>query len=188
MKLIREQQGQDVEIELAVVGKKGLGYMKFAGMTVDHPLQLGDEPTYEAITDIARNYRTAFMEKKIDGLYVVYMRFHSTSKQSADVTRILPASAETNHNGSQTHADFEFTPTAEELLKELLPESVTVSLYQCFIDAVVSEHVSRMVAMKSATDNANDMIKQLGRLANRARQTQITSELSELIGGAEGLK
>lgn len=83
---------------------------------------------------------------------------------------------------------YDFLPTAESILEEVVPASFRVKLFKCFLDAAVSEQIARMVAMKSATENASDMIKQLSRTYNRARQSQITNEIMEIIGGVEALK
>lgn len=190
LRFLKQRRDEGLDVELAAVGKKGLGYLKFTGTSVDRPHLMGDDPTYDQVKAIAERYRTEFAAGRVDAVHVAYMRFHSTSRQAADVRQLLPvtATAEREDSATAVPKDYDFTPPAEELLAELLPESVNVSLYQCFIDAIVSEHVARMVAMKAATDNAAEMIKHLGRLANRARQAQITSELTELMAGAEGLK
>jgi len=190
LEFLRGHQEQGVQVDLSAVGTKALGYLKFAGVEVARDHLLGDSPSFEQVEEIAEQYRDEFTVGKVDAVYVAYMRFHSTSKQTPDVLQLLPI---TTAGSARTSSDkgpdrYEFTPPADELLAELLPKAVTTGLYQCFIDAVVCEQVARMVAMKAATDNATDMIKHLGRLANRARQAQITGELTELMGGVEGLK
>ena len=126
---------------------------------------------------------------------VAYMRFISTGRQVSEVIRLLPISKPegSDESGKEsdkpggTIAQYEFSPEPADLLKVLLPQTVKVRLYQCFTDAAVSEQVARMVAMKAATDAAGDMIKTLTRKYNRARQTQITMELLDIVGGSEGL-
>jgi F-type H+-transporting ATPase subunit gamma len=117
------------------------------------------------------------------------MRFISTSRQRPEVLQLLPLRPPTTAGAGEgaakgTTEQYEFSPDAATLLAELLPETVTSTLWQIFSDAVVSEHVSRMIAMKAATDNAGKMGKSLSRRYNRARQSQITTELTEIISGA----
>jgi F-type H+-transporting ATPase subunit gamma len=126
-------------------------------------------------------------------VHVVYTRFHSASMQRPEVLQLLPipkpepAEAKSEAKAGQAAIQYEFSPPAEALLAELLPEMVKVRLFQCFNDAVVSEHTARMVAMKSATDAAGDMIRSLTQRMNRARQSQITLELLDIVAGAEAL-
>jgi len=186
---VDQHRQEDRKIQLGVVGKKGLGYLRFLNRRIDKPYLLGDSPTYRQTQEIAEQYMTEFTEGQIDAVHVVYIRFHSSSRQTPHVLQLLPfsppESTEQQQPTLEAYRSYEFTPPAHELLTELLPEAVKVTLYQCFMDAVVSEHVARMVAMKAATDNAEEMIKHLTRQANRARQAQITSELSELMAGSE---
>jgi len=184
----RHNQGQTIRMDM--VGKKGLAAMKFQNIPVEQFYKLPDEPSYAQVVEIAQSYMDLFAAGKTDAVYVSYMQFQSTSRQAPNLLQLLPLEimpgTEAELPGKRNY-EFEFTPPAGELLVELLPEAAKVALYQCFRDAVVSEQVARMVAMKAATDNAEEMIKLLGRQANKARQSQITGELSELIGGSEAL-
>src|SRR6185503_7875528 len=126
-------------------------------------------------------------------LKLVYMRFISAGVQRAGVVDVLPlsgiAQAEVpKGQGAAAPVPYDFMPSAEELLEELIPTVVKITVFQAFIEAAVSEQIARMVAMKAATDNADKMGKKLTQDYNRARQSQITSELSELMGGVEALK
>jgi F-type H+-transporting ATPase subunit gamma len=136
-----------------------------------------------------------FVAGKIDAVHVAYMRFISASRQVPEVMQLLPltveasvsaASAATAAKGAATVYDFR--PSAEVLLNDLLPKSVKVSLFQALNDSVVSENVMRMVAMKAATDNASGLGRTLKRNFNRARQAKITTELTEIISGAAALE
>ena len=126
---------------------------------------------------------------KLDRLDVVYTKFVTVSKQTAVVETLLPltelASGETE---TSTAHDYEFLPSAKSILEEVVPASFKMKLFKCFLDSAVSEQIARMVAMKSATENADQMVKTLSQAYNRARQGQITGELTELIGGVEALK
>ncbi len=184
------QKDEGRELQLDVVGKKGLSYLRFLGLKIEDFFKLPDEPSYPQVVSIAEKYMELFTSGKVDGVHVAYMQFLSTSRQTPRIMQLLPLQVEAGPEAElqvKLNYEYDFSPPAKDLLVELLPESVKVALYQCFRDAAVSEQVSRMVAMKAATDNAEEMIKVLGRQANKARQGQITGELSELIGGAEAL-
>ncbi len=178
-----------------IIGKKGIAVLRFNKIAVDkqHNLQ-GDKTTYEEIERIAQDYMDRFMSGKIRGVKVVSMRFISTSRQRPEVLQLLPLKppAAPKQAGAEEKAEktveYEFSPDPERLLEDLLPLTVKATLYQCFIDAIVSEHVARMIAMKSATDNAGKMGKTLQRRYNRARQGQITTELTEIVSGAAALE
>ena len=118
-------------------------------------------------------------------------RFESASRQRVILETLLPLSTVASDSGKAAKAssqiEYEFLPSAREILEELLPAAFKARLFKCFLDAAVSEQIFRRVAMKSATENAGEMIGDLSRIYNRARQSQITSELSEIIGGAEAL-
>lgn len=190
---LHQRCDQDVEVELSAVGKKGLRYLKFMQLEVARPYLLADEPSYEQIEQIADRYRSEFTAGELDEVHIAYMEFQSTGRQCPRVLQLLPATpieAEAEEEllpqKTSAYSPYEFTPAAGELLAELLPAAVNVTLYRCFIDSLVSEHVARMVSMKAATDNAEEMIKLLTRQANKARQAQITAELTELMAGSEG--
>jgi len=117
---------------------------------------------------------------------VCSMRFVSNARQIAEAVQLLPLSMPQAAQGAAT-ASYEFSPGAGEILDDLLPRSVKVSLFQAFNDAVVSENVMRMVAMKAATDNASGLGRTLKRNYNRARQARITTELTEIVSGAAAL-
>lgn len=175
-----------------VVGKKGAGALKFAGIPVDaNHMQFGDAPKVADVSALAESYMDRFQKGEITGVTVVSMRFLSISRQRAEILQLLPlkppTSAAENAEKAGTTEQYEFSPDAATLLAELLPETVTSTLWQIFSDAIVSEHVARMIAMKAATDNSVKMGKNLTRLYNRARQSQITTELTEIISGAAAL-
>ena len=187
---VRKRRSQQVNVQMAVVGKKGQAYMRFAREPMEQEYQLPDEPVYQRVEQIAQEYMNRFIDRGIDAAYVIYSRFYSSSRQTPEVLKLLPTtsglepSAETRL-AQQGEQQYEFTPRADQLLARLLPEVVKAQLFQCFSETVASEQVARMVAMKAATDNAEDMIKSLTRQANRARQAQITRELTELMAGSE---
>lgn len=169
-----------------VVGKKGAAMLRFNGFAVDtHHTQFGEKPQLAEVRRLARTYIDRFLAGEISAVRIASMRYFSAGKQAPEIQQLLPFKAEKHEGGS--NALFEFSPSETELLGEILPSAVTTMLFQAFNDAIVSEHVARMVAMKAATDNAGKMGKNLSRQYNRARQAQITTELSEIIGGAAAL-
>ncbi len=177
-----------------LVGKKGAGFLKFAGVPVaQHHTQFGDKPTYESVQALAQGYIDRFIAGEVARVRVVYMRYVSAGRQTPTVLQLVPfkpgeAKGAATADGARAAPQYEFSPGAGELLDDLLPAAVKAVLFQCFNDALVSEHVARMVAMKAATDNAGKMGKRLTRQFNRARQAQITTELTEIISGAAALE
>lgn len=181
------------EVQLEVSGKRGLSAMKFRGIAVNQAFtQFEDRPAYEEVEVLANRYLEAYQTGQLDHLDIAYTRFESLSKQHAVVETLLPlselAGAEEAENGSNGAHQYEFLPSAESILEEVVPASFRVKLFKCFLDAAVSEQIARMVAMKAATENAQGIISSLSQAYNRARQTSITGEILEIISGAEALK
>jgi F-type H+-transporting ATPase subunit gamma len=189
--------------EIHLVGRKGASFLKFAGINITKQhTQFGDKPTYDNVRALAEEFINRFSSGEISRVRVVYTKYISAGRQSPTVLQLLPFEttsaqpAEGHGKGREkahdkaapgTNLVYEFIPSARELLDGLLPAAVKALLFQAFNDSVVSEHVARMVAMKSATDNAGKAGKRLTREYNRARQTQITTELTEIVGGAAAL-
>jgi F-type H+-transporting ATPase subunit gamma len=190
-KQLAEIRGAGSQVVLDVSGRKALAYFKYQKAEVSARHAVGDRPQYEAVERIAQGYIDRFVAGEFSSVKVVYMRFLSTARQRPEVMQLLPLTLPKAAEGTEAkgaNANFEFSPSAGELLGELLPRSVKVSLYQAFLDAVVSENVMRMVAMKAATDNAGGLGRTLKRSYNRARQARITTELTEIVAGVEALK
>ncbi|MDX2148577.1 MAG: ATP synthase F1 subunit gamma [Planctomycetota bacterium] len=186
--------------EIELVGKKGAGFLKYNSIPVAKQHTFGDKPGYDAVQRLADEYIARFSAGEISVVRVIYMKFVSAGKQTPAVLQLLPfdasaiqiakkgqAASSADEKTKTQAAQYEFSPTAAELLGDLLPAAVRAVLFQCLTDAVVSEHVARMVAMKAATDNAGKAGKRLTRVFNRARQAQITTELTEIISGAAAL-
>jgi len=175
-----------------VVGKKGAGVLRFNKIEVGaHHTQFGDKPSYEDVQRLAQDYIDRFTAGEIGVVRVVSMQYISAGRQKPSVFQLLPFKADeadASGAGAGSTPLYEFSPDAAGLLDHLLPAAVKAQLFQCFNDAIVSEHVARMVAMKSATDNAGKMGHTLKRKYNRARQSQITTELTEIISGAAALE
>jgi F-type H+-transporting ATPase subunit gamma len=179
-------------MEIHAVGKKGIAYLKFVGREVAAGItSISDRPRFDEVEPLANRLMQRFIAGELTSVWVSYMKFVSTGKQEPVVERLLPLSpdealvAEGGRDGLET--SYEFSPEPRELLAELLPATVRVRLYQAFMDAAVSEQVARMVAMRAATDAAEEMIRRLTLQYNRARQTQITMELLDIVGGANAL-
>jgi F-type H+-transporting ATPase subunit gamma len=183
---------EGVETDVHMVGKKGVAFFRFLRRpTVEQITHISDSPQFEQVEPIANGLMDRFVKGEIGSAYAAYMQFFSAAKQRPVVARLLPLVREESNEAEKpsaaTRAQFEFSPEPEGLLDELLPATVRAQLFQCFTDAGVSEQVARMVAMKAATDAAGEMIKTLTRQYNRARQTQITMELLDIVGGANAL-
>jgi F-type H+-transporting ATPase subunit gamma len=191
MARFQELKEQVPEVTLEVSGKRGISGLRFRGFQPQETFtHFEDKPSFAEVEVLANRYLSEYAAGKLDRLDVAYMRFESVSRQSVAVETLLPlGSLEANQStGTATQTQYEFLPSAESILEEVVPTSFKVKLFKCFLDAAVSEQVSRMVAMKAATENASDLIKQLSMAYNRARQSQITGEIMEIIGGVEALK
>jgi F-type H+-transporting ATPase subunit gamma len=196
---IRQQETSGKAIDLYVAGKKGIAYFNYQKRPIKQRLdQFGDMPRFVEVERIADEFMKDFIDAKYDSVHVAYMNFISAGQQKADVLTLLPLAGVIGKSdatkasggvaGPTATTTYDFYPAPKELLDELLPQTVKTALFQCFLDATTSENVSRMIAMKSATDNADKMVKALTMQYNRARQSQITTELSEIMGGVEAMK
>jgi F-type H+-transporting ATPase subunit gamma len=186
-----ELKAQIPEVVLQISGKRGINAAKFRGFPVaDTYTHFEDKPSFEEVEVLANHYLEQYIAGKIDRLDVAYMKFENVARQNVIVETLLPLGnlegAEASE--SKTQSQYEFLPSAGSILEEVVPTSFKVKLFKCFLDAAVSEQVARMVAMKAATKSAGDRIKQLSMAYNRARQSQITGEIMEIIGGVEALK
>jgi F-type H+-transporting ATPase subunit gamma len=196
-------EGAGQKVDTTMVGKKGDAYFRFLGREVsEQNTEIGDKVTFDQVEPLANRLIQRFVDGEIDAVHVAYTRFYSVGKQSPELLQLLPlepvssepvADAPESGNqaasgGSQRNVEYEFSPAPQALLDDLLPASFRIRLFQSFTDAEVSEQVARMVAMKAATDAAGDMITSLTRKYNRARQTHITMELLDIIGGASALE
>lgn len=181
-------------LDLQVSGKRGLAGLKFRGIEpASIYTQFEDKPSFAEVSEVANGFLDAYIAGKIDRLDVVYTQFISVSKQRAVVETLLPLDsigdeAEADESKANQESVYEFVPSPKSILEEVVPTSFKVKLFKCFLDAAVSEQIARMIAMKSATENASEMIKQLSMEYNRARQSQITGEIMEIIGGVEALE
>lgn len=172
-------------------GRRGLAFLKYQQINVTEQFtNFEDKPGYDEVEAIANRYIELYCSGKLDRLDIAYTKFESVSRQKAVVETLLPIGSigGAAAKGDEKKIDYEFLPSAGEILEEIVPAAFKARLFKCFLDAAVSEQIARRVAMKAATENAGDMIKSLSMQYNRARQSQITSELSEIIGGAAALE
>ncbi len=178
--------------ELRVHGKKGIAYFRFQKRPLaEQSTAIGETPRYEQVEPLANGLIEDFLAGRLSAVHVVYMRFYSAGRQRPEIVQLLPLvdarPVETSEEPPAAAVEYEFRPEPGRLLSELLPATVRVRLFQAFLDAAVSEQVARMVAMKAATEASGEMIKSLTREYNRARQTHITMELLDIVGGANAL-
>jgi F-type H+-transporting ATPase subunit gamma len=193
-----ELKAEIPEMQLEVSGKRGIAACKFRQITPSQTFtQFDDKPTFDQVNAIATRYLEAYERGDLDRLDVAYTKFVTMSRQEAVVETLLPLGSLDVPTGGKKPADakeetatvqYEFLPSAQSILEEVVPTSFKVKLFKCFLDAAVSEQIARMVAMKSATEAGDKIIKRLSMDYNRARQTQITSEIIEILGGVEALK
>ncbi len=192
---IRALQSRGLSFSLEVSGKRGIKFLNFQKQQLDATYtKFEDRPSFAEVNELGSRYADWYISGKIDRLDVVYTRFESSSRQTAVVESLLPIAAlagDAPKTGGAATAggsvDYEFLPSAREILEEIVPAAFRAKLFKCFLDAAVSEQIARMVAMKGATENADEMAGNLKRQYNRARQAGITSELAEIIGGAAAL-
>ncbi|MGI8792378.1 MAG: F0F1 ATP synthase subunit gamma [Acidimicrobiales bacterium] len=182
------------DYSLILVGKKAHNYFRFLGYRIDASFSgFSDSPTYEDARRIAAEVRTRFDDGAIDQLELVYTQFLSVATQRVTTRRFLPleasaiASAQASARGTGPEDDYEFEPGPTAILDAIVPRYVEARLFAALLDAAASEHAARQRAMKSATDNADELMKVLSRQMNRARQDAITTEIIEIASGAEAL-
>ncbi len=188
---VRDLEASGKQVEIYVGGRKGAAYFRFARRPVRHAYtQFGDNPRAEDVVEVAQNLMDDFVSGHIDAIKIAYVKFINVGQQKPMIQNILPMNLSSASKNDQPviKADIEFSPDAPVLLAGLLPTMVRNAAFQAFIDSAVSEQIARMLAMAAATENAESMSKVLTRDYNRARQSQITSELAELMGGVEAMK
>jgi F-type H+-transporting ATPase subunit gamma len=187
---VEEHRANGAETALHAVGKKGISFLRFQRVErAGDYVHFGDKPSYQDVETLANRFIDDYAAARTDRVIVVYQRYVSAGVQRPWADVLLPVTQRQPEAGAAAAAqgrrsDYVYSPSAEELLRELLPAYFKTTLYHVFLENVVGEHRARMVAMKNATDNAEEMSRILTRKYNRARQSQITSEISEIIGGA----
>ncbi len=186
---LREQQAAGVAVEAVAIGNKGLGFLNRIGArVVSHVTQLGDTPHLDKLIGPVKVLLDAYAEGKVNAVYLCYTKFINTMRQESVVEQLLPLAAETlkaEKTGAGQHAwDYIYEPDAASVIDELLVRYAESLVYQAVAENMASEQSARMVAMKSATDNAGNVIAELKLVYNKTRQAGITKELSEIVSGA----
>jgi len=183
---IAKQQGEGVEVDLALVGAKAVAFFRrMGGKVVGTATHLGDKPTVNELIGSIKIMLDAYSEGTIDRLYLVHNEFVNSMTQSPDVVQLLPASGVgSDEEDLQDHFDYIYEPDAGDLLDDVLMRYVESQVYRGAVENFACEMAAKMMAMKSATDNAGDIIDGLQLQYNKARQAAITQEISEIVGGA----
>lgn len=193
MKRIQEWKSRGAEVELHVVGKKGMSYFRYQKVPVaESYTHIDDKAGYKEAEEFAKTFMTKFAKEELDVVEIISTIYKSSASQAPGITPVLPIRpTETREEGagskSSSNDSVIYEPNPEAILERLLPMVVKVFFQRAILEALCSEHIARRIAMKSATDAAGDMIKSLNRGYNRARQSKITQEISEIVGGASSI-
>jgi F-type H+-transporting ATPase subunit gamma len=205
-RLVERLKGEGKEVDLFITGRKGEAYFRFRQRSIVQSWTgFSDQPSYDVAAEIGRTLIAAFVKQQgeegdVDEVHVVYTRFRSMLTQEPTAIRLLPLEVVEAEDGPQSggsHSErsdaaevlplYEFEPSAEAVLDALLPQYVQSRIFYALLQAAASELAARQKAMKSATDNADELIKKYTRVANQARQAGITQEISEIVGGVNAL-
>lgn len=182
------------QLDVEVSGKRGIGALRYRKVDLAQAYtHFEDHPKYTDVETLANRFLDEYATGQLDRLDVVYTKFLSSARQQAVVETLMPmgaidAPADAAAQQPTQESFYEFQPSAASILEEVVPTSFRIKLFKCFLDGAVSEHIARMVAMKAATENADEIIRGLSMAYNRARQSQITNEIMEVIGGADALQ
>jgi F-type H+-transporting ATPase subunit gamma len=184
--LLARLEAAGTQVELHVVGKKGVGYFRYVNRAIAQSrTDISDRPTAADAASLVDSLMARFIASELDAVYVVGSRFNSVLSTPPTADRVLPVQPPAA-KGAQK--DYLLYPSAEAILTELLPSYVRNAVYRALVETVAAEQAARRTAMKNATDNAGEMLNLLRRTYNRARQAQITQEIAEIVGGASALQ
>ena len=186
---IRDWRISDYEVKLCVMGRKGQAFFKrVGGQVVASVDNLGDTPGVGDLIGVVKVMLDAFDQGQLDALHVIYNEFVNTMTQKPVMKQLLPLPLKENDRETMGHYwDYIYEPDPRELLNELLTRYIELQVYQAAVENIACEQAAKMIAMKSATDNAGDLIKSFQLAYNKARQAAITQELAEIVGGADAL-
>ena len=180
-----EHDQNGIEIDICALGSKSATFFNnYGGNVVSSKTQLGDKAEAAELIGAVKIMLDSYDEGRLDALYVVYNNFVNTMTQQPSVVQLVPLQADPNEDGMSHHWDYLYEPDARELLTGLLTRYVESLVYQAVVENNACEQAARMIAMKSATDNAGDLIDDLQMIYNKARQSAITQEISEIVSGA----
>ena len=182
---MKEWKGQNLDIDLAVIGSKAMGFFKrLGGNVISENSHLGDTPKVEELIGSVKVMLDAYDEGQIDRLYLANNVFVNTMTQRPVIDQLLPVSGDEQDEALRHHWDYIYEPDAKEVMDSLLMRYIESLVYQGLVENIACEMAARMVAMKAASDNAGNLIDELQLVYNKARQAAITQELSEIVGGA----
>jgi F-type H+-transporting ATPase subunit gamma len=186
---LEELEAGGAKVDLHLVGKKGIGFFRFAGRTAAvQRTDIGDKPTAAHAVELVGALMQEFEKGTLDAVEVVFAKFNSAMSTPATVLRILPVTPPQPGERKGPVPFYILKPSAEAILERLLPMYVQNQMFRALVETAAAEHGARRTAMKNATDNAGDILDILKRTYNRARQAQITQEIAEIVGGAEAQK
>ncbi len=184
---LKQWQAAGVDVDVTAIGNKGLGFMQRLGANVVSQLTgIGDTPRLDTLIGPVKIMLDAYMEGRIDALFIVYNRFVNTMKQEPTLTQLLPLAKLANEDEAslKTHWDYIYEPDAQPVVDAMLKRYIESLVYQAVAENIACEQSARMVAMKAASDNAKNVIGELKLIYNKTRQAAITKELSEIVAGA----
>ena len=186
---VAELERRGAQVDLHVVGRKGIGFFRYVNRAmVTERTDITDRPTAEDAASLVNDLMRDFVDGTLDAVYVVYANFRSAMSTPPSTMQVLPVQPpERAGAAAGVQRDYLLFPSAEEILTELLPSYVRNAVYRALAETAAAEQGARRTAMKSATDNASEMLNLLKRTYNRARQAQITQEIAEIVGGAAAL-
>ena len=190
----RAEKGREADLGQVASGRKSVAFFRFRNVELDEVYTgFTDSPTYEQAREIGRALTGLFEDEQADEVYLIYNRFESALSQRPVLKRLIPVEADEEENGEEEEerndnlAYMEYVPDPETVLQQLVPRYVETMVWQALLEGAAGEHGARMTAMKNATDNANDLAKNLTLQMNKARQAQITGEIIEIAAGADAL-
>jgi F-type H+-transporting ATPase subunit gamma len=183
---LRELEAEGKKVEAVAIGNKGLGFLNRIGArVVSHAVQIGDTPHLDKLIGPVKVMLDAYQDGKLDAVYIVYTKFINTMKQEPMMEQLLPLATDKLKADEDSLAwDYIYEPDAQTVIDELLVRYVEALIFQAVAENLASEQSARMVAMKSASDNAGSVISELKLVYNKTRQAAITKELSEIVAGA----
>ncbi len=182
---MQQWRNQGIEIDVCTVGTKAFQFFRrMKGNVVAHVSSLGDAPRFEDVLGPVKVMADAFAEERVDAIYLVYNEFVNTMSQKPKIEQLVPITSEVQDSAPVHRWDYIYEPDPKELIELLMRRYGESVVYQALVENVACEMAARMVAMKSATDNAGALIDELQLIYNKARQASITQELAEIVGGA----
>lgn len=186
---IKEKHTNSDEYSIIVLGQSGVDFLKNRGYEVESSLvDVPDQPSFKSIQAIAKHAIDLFSEEHIDELKIYYSHYVSVLENKPSVKQVLPLSQDDSSQGQGQMSSYEFEPDKDSILRVILPQYVESLIYGTILDAKASEHAARMTAMKNASDNATELIDDLSLQYNRARQAEITQQITEIVGGSAALE